>query len=126
MRKIIYVLCLLVFLASCQKYKLEKLSGAWEHQYEIPPVGVFIDRFDCITFTCDSFMFKRISPDDVYYTNCSCNYTEDWIRGTYTIQGNILELKGYYVDSIFFNPSVRSDIGPNYYQKFNIYLQEIK
>jgi hypothetical protein len=125
MRKSKIILIVAAFAAtitSCQKQKLEKLSGTWEHEYidDNPYDDFKPDKYLDISFYCDSFKFTRIVYDDVYFSKCSCNFQTDTIIGVYSLKGNELELTGYYLDSTFVNFSISTKNETVFYQKYKI------
>ena len=86
-------------ITSCQKQKLEKLSGTWvQIDKESTSSEFFPDEYYDVSFDCDSFSFKRKLCDDAYIVSCNCNCTEYIIKGTYKLEKSTLTLDGLYVE----------------------------
>ena len=116
-------------ITSCQKQKLEKLSGTWvQIDKESTSSEFFPDEYYDVSFDCDSFSFKRKLCDDVYIVSCNCNCTEYIIKGTYKLEKSTLTLDGLYVElydkyknnPVPINYSNPDDKAPYYHQVFSM------
>ncbi len=115
-------------ISSCQKQKLERLSGTWTHLYfdVNPNDGIIPIQYDSITLGCNYFRMKQIYTDDVYIQSCQCFSQTDWISGTYTVVGNKILFDGIFEDSVFIDFSTSTDTIYKYKTTFKFCVNENK
>lgn len=119
---------IIMFLNSCQKEKLEFVSGTWKHNTEPPEEQPWPDEYKDVVFNCDSFSLTRKLCDDVYILSCQCHCSEYKIKGTYGFTNGLLVLDGIYVDlydqykdnPVGINYSNSTDKAPYYHQEFKV------
>ena len=120
-----------IFAQSCQKQKLEKLSGKWKQDYQDDnEYEFFPDQYKNIRFECDSFYFDREICDDVFYISCQCNCWTYKVKGVYKLDHSTLVLDGIYPEywdeykdtTVNINPSNRDDTAPYYHQELKAHF----
>lgn len=79
----------------------ENLQGTWKHQYDVSKVEdiTLPNEYEYLHFRGDSFYVKINHVSD-FISQAGCNYFfwSDYVRGTYSINGTKLLLKGIYTE----------------------------
>ena len=104
MKKILIIIIAVSFGLSCDKEDDQPLDleGKWQEQTDFRE-GYFEGHSRAYTFQCNSFFLTITSFTDVIhpYDSCIIPNWKEYATGSYTLSDNVLELDGFYTDSLF-------------------------
>lgn len=89
---------------SCDKEDEQPLDlqGRWQEQTDFKK-GYFEGKSRTYAFNCNSFFLTRYSFTDAIQPDDSCSKSNwnEYATGSYSLDKNVLELDGFYTDSLF-------------------------